>query len=131
MNNYYGSPQQPMGTPDQLGNNAGVTPQHYVSSDHSFTLQTIMELQKSNGQLTTAIDSLKEVIEKQDKKLNTIDDTVTGVTKKIYAATVVLAILVCVGGFIVNKSWDMMVKQITSPAVTQYQVPPRSNQKQH
>ncbi|WP_281647375.1 hypothetical protein [Parendozoicomonas sp. Alg238-R29] len=102
----------PTTTPDQVGN-ASVTPQGFGQVDHSFTLQAVMELQKSTGQLTSSVESLKDVIEKQDKKITDLESTVTGVSKKIYAATVVLIILVTVGGFIVNKSWDLMVKQIT------------------
>ena len=111
MNQGYGPPQEPTSTPDQVGGT--VTPQ-YTGSDHNFTLQTIMDLQRSTGHLSSTVNSLKETIEKQDAKLTKIEDCVSGVTQKIYAAGVVLAILVVIGGFIVNKSWDMMVSQITA-----------------
>lgn len=73
-----------------------------------------MELQKSSGQLTSVVKSLKESIEKQDNKLTKIEDCVTGVIQKIYAAGVVLTILVVIGSCIVNKSWDMMISQVSS-----------------
>jgi len=89
--------------------------------DHSFTLQAIMELQKSTGQLTSCVESLKENIDKQDKKLDNIEGTLSAITHKIYAATAILAILVVIGGFIVNKSWDLMINQLGSSATVQTQ----------
>lgn len=97
------------------------TPEPYIGTttpstagliDHSFTLQAIMELQKSNGNLTGAVSALKQSIDKLDNKLDKIEEKVSGVTHKIYAAGVVLAILVCLGGFIINKAWDLMIKQV-------------------
>lgn len=77
-----------------------------------------MELQKSNGQLTEAVHRLRESIEKQDARLDRMETTLSGVTHKIYAAGVVLAILVVIGGFMVNKAWDIAMMHIesTTPA---------------
>ena len=88
------------------------TPQAYAGADHSFTLQTIMELQKSTGQLTEAVNSLKIAIEKQDLKLDKVGASVVSINNKVYAAGVVLAIFLVVSGFIVNKSWDLVVEQV-------------------
>lgn len=88
------------------------TPMNAGLADHSFTLQAIMDIQKSNGQLTEAVSSLRLSIDKLDSKLDRVEGTVSGVTHKIYAAGVVLAILVALGGFMVNKAWDLMVKQV-------------------
>ena len=104
-------------TPDEYSSPA--TPRNYVQTGHDFTLQTIMELQKSTGQLTTAVESLKESIDKQDKKVTKLEETVSGVTHKIYAATAVLVILVAIGGFIVNKAWDLMATNIINSAYIQ------------
>lgn len=105
---------------------AQVTPAmgQYVGGDHSFTLQAIMELQRSTGELRSSVQSLKESIEKLDSnierslqrvdsRMDRFDEKVSGVTHKIYAAGVVLLILLAVGGFIVNKAWDLMAEQIT------------------
>lgn len=123
MHNDYGPPREKTRTPEGIGDN--VTPQQYVSSDHSFTLQTIMELSKSTGELKSSIDSLKTAIEKQETKIEALEGTVSSVTHKIYAAGVVLVILLTVGGFIVNKAWDMMVIQISSSQAQ----PPNSSDK--
>lgn len=99
-------------TPESVGG-ATTPPPSYANQDHSFILQTVMELQKSTGELTSAVNALKESIDKQDSKMDKIEGTVSGVTHKMYAAGVVLAILVVIGGFIVNKAWDLMEKQLT------------------
>lgn len=91
----------------------------YASPGHDFTLQAIMELQKSNGQLTEAVNSLKTSIDKQDSKLDKLEIKMSGVTHKIYAATIVLAICLVVGGFLVNKLWDLTVPQLTQESSTE------------
>lgn len=130
-NNYQGTPADTTITS---------TPQYTGSHDHSFTLQTIMELQKNTGQLTEAINSLRSAIEKQESKidkaetiidnkmdkletnicnrLEKVESSVSIVTHKIYAATIILGILVIIGGFIVNKSWDIMVSQLQSSSTS-------------
>lgn len=108
---YQGQAQSGQSTPE--GHIGTTTPFSAGLIDHSFTLQAIMELQKSTGQLTEAVSALRGSVDKFDKKLDKIEEKVSGVTHKLYAATVVLAILVCIGGFIVNKAWDLMAKQIS------------------
>ena len=74
--------------------------------DHSFTLQAIMELQKSVGQLTEAVNTTRSSLDKQGEHLGKIEEKISGITHKLYAAGVVLAIGLAVGGFLLNKSWD-------------------------
>jgi hypothetical protein len=74
--------------------------------DHSFTLQAIMELQKSVGQLTEAVNTTRLALEKQNQQLGKIEEKVSSITHKLYAAGVVLAIALAMGGFLLNKSWD-------------------------
>lgn len=108
---------QELSTPDKYS--SPITPQSHGQPRHDFTLQTIMALQKSTGQLTAAVESLKESIDKQDKKVTKLEETISGVTHKIYAATAVLVILVAIGSFMVNKAWDLMAKSITSQTYIQ------------
>jgi hypothetical protein len=82
--------------------------------DHSFTLQAIMEQQKAIGQLTESVNNLNKSITELAGKIEKDDEKLSGVTHKIYAAGVVLAIVLVCGGFIVNKAWDMMAVQIIS-----------------
>nr|VFJ71454.1 MAG: hypothetical protein BECKFM1743A_GA0114220_105902 [Candidatus Kentron sp. FM]VFJ77295.1 MAG: hypothetical protein BECKFM1743C_GA0114222_109722 [Candidatus Kentron sp. FM]VFK18591.1 MAG: hypothetical protein BECKFM1743B_GA0114221_105592 [Candidatus Kentron sp. FM] len=164
--------------------------------DDSFTLQAIIELQKTTGYLTSAVESLKDVVESsnrnmekrfeasekrfeslqnamdrrfeslqdamdrrfesmqdaterrfeslqdatgrrfesmqnaterrfesmqnaiekqnehQNKRMAALEGKVSELSKKIYAAGVILTILVGIGGFIANKSWTLMSHQI-------------------
>ena len=38
--------------------------------DHSYTLQAVMELQRSVGELTGTVDALKDLVKDQSRKLN-------------------------------------------------------------
>ncbi len=67
------------------------TPQAYPPSDYSFTLQSIMEMQKTLGQLTQAVTTLTEESKKSSTKLDQI-------SHKIYAAEVVGGLLVLIIG---------------------------------
>ena len=62
------------------------------TTDHSFTLQAIMEIQKSIGGLSEKIGDLEGKIDAQGKKLNQISHIIT-------ASGAVLAVLVAVGSF--------------------------------
>lgn len=66
------------------------TPQDYILSDHSFTLQSMMEMQKVLGQLTQAVTTLTEESKKSSTKLDEI-------SHKIYAAQVTIKV---VGGIL-------------------------------
>jgi hypothetical protein len=104
------------------------TPSNYPSPDHSFTLQMIMELQKSTGQLTECVNSLRTSLDRQSGQLDKIEEKVSGVTHKLYAASVVLAILLVVGGFIIDKTWDLMAQQISfkQEAATKQELPSKT-----
>lgn len=84
--------------------------------DHSFTLQAVMEMQKSLGQLTGEITALTNSVDKLDTKVSKLDEKLSGVTHKVYAAGVVISILVLVGGFFVNKAWDMAASHLADLA---------------
>lgn len=75
-----------------------------------------MDLQKSNGEIVEAIRGLKESLAEQRKSSDALSDRLSGVTHKIYAAGVVLAILVAIGGFIVDKAVDLGIEKINSAA---------------
>ncbi len=74
--------------------------------DHSFTLQAIMEVQKTLGNLDGKLGAVADRLDKLENRVSSLDDKLSGVTHKLYAAGVVLAIALAVGGFLLNKSWD-------------------------
>ena len=68
--------------------------------DHSFLLQSIMEVQGSIGKLTEAVTGLKEQSKDHGQKIERLSLTV-------YAATAVVTVLGGIGVFILNKIWDI------------------------
>jgi hypothetical protein len=62
------------------------TPPRYPMTDYSFTLQVVMELQKSVGALTEAVNTLKVQGEKHATKLDSI-------SHRIYAFGAIIAIV--------------------------------------
>lgn len=78
-----------------------------------------MEVKGSIGELNGTVKSLNSSVEKLASKVDKMEDKLSGVTHKIYAAGVVLAIALVVGGFIVNKAWDLMATQIARQTVIQ------------
>lgn len=90
------------GVPDVTPQNiAETTPQPFVSPDHSFTLQAVMEVQKTIGRLEHAVETLTE---ESKKNRGILED----INKKIYAAKVLISVLFGSGilMFIINKFWD-------------------------
>lgn len=69
------------------------TPQSYAPADHSFTLQSIMEMQKTLGELTQAVKTLTEQSKNNCTKLDDI-------SHKIYAAQMTIKVVASVLGVI-------------------------------
>ena len=69
------NPRKPVkSTPDPF---PVATPPGLQASDHSWVLQTTMELQKSVGALTRAVDTLTEQVRDQGAKLDAVRQEVT------------------------------------------------------
>ena len=88
------------------------SPQSYPGSDYSFTLQGIIEMQRTMGRLEEAIKNLTE----QSK---THADEIKDIGKKVYAAKVVFmvfgAILAALGSlavFFLDKIWNAVIPLI-------------------
>ena len=79
------------------------TPQRYAGSDYSFTLQAVLELQKSVGQLQEAVSTIKEQIKHQGEKLDKLN-------LRIYAAGTVLVVLGAILSFLLNKGVDLLIQ---------------------
>jgi hypothetical protein len=103
------SQNQQDSTPAQMPQ---ITPQAYAASDHGFTMQTFMEIQKNLGQLSQAVVTLTD----ESKKIR---EVLEGVSKDIHAAKVsmkiIWGILTIVGGIVVVlfwKIWDAILPLI-------------------
>ena len=92
------------------------TPDNYSTHDHSFTLQLIMELQRSVGQLAESVNQTHRQLErfedKADRRFDGIESAMSGVKITIAAAGVVLAIVIAISGFFVDKAWDSVASHI-------------------
>ena len=80
-------------------------PPGFRADDHSWVLQTIMELQKSTGQLSQAVNTLTEQSKEQGKKLDSI-------SHRVYAAA---AVVTTIGGilyFFLNRMWDQVASAL-------------------
>lgn len=75
-------------------------PPNYSNMDHSFSLQAIMEMQKTLGGLSGKIDSLDATIKELGKDVSRHG-------KWIYAATIIAALLFACVGFIAKVAWDV------------------------
>lgn len=126
--------QHHMGIPTREGTTPPAQP------THDFTLQAIMELQKSTGQLTESVGGLKASIEaqtanidkitdKQDQRITLAEAKLTGIEKKLYAAGVVMIILIAVGGFLVDKLWDKAMSELEQPSIAKSMETTKSSQK--
>ena len=78
--------------------------------------ETVLELQKSAGELCSEVRLTREAIDKLDSRLDKIEERVSSVTHKLYAASVVVAILVAVGAFVINKAWDAAAEHLADVA---------------
>lgn len=85
---------------------------------HDFTLQGVMELQRTVGNLESEIRGLREAqtntlnrTEKACEKLESVD-------KKLYAAGVVLVVVLGIAGWMLNIAYDLS-KDTLKAVVTQ------------
>lgn len=87
---------------------AETTPQAYHSSDYSFTLQTIMEMQKTLGQLTQAVNTLTEESKKRGDILDKISHKVYAAQVGLVVAGVVLSTLGSAAVYLLSEIWKAM-----------------------
>ena len=83
----------------------GPPPPYLHPDQHSFMLQTIGEMRESVGGLKQAVDTLTEQSREQAKKLDTV-------SHRMYAAGVVIAILLAVLGWIMNNLGSVVLRAL-------------------
>ncbi|MCG8691154.1 MAG: hypothetical protein MI806_08085 [Minwuiales bacterium] len=79
-----------------------VTTPPFVQTDHSFTLQAIMEIQRAVGELKSSVDSLAEDQREQRKSLDKIRYFLGAATA---AAAIVGAFIL----YILDKEYDKII----------------------
>jgi hypothetical protein len=99
-------------TPDVL---PSTTPPAYTAggtSDYSFVLPTLMELQREVGKLTQAVSTVSDELKEQRSKLDKI-------SRQVYAAVVVLVVVGAILSFFAKGINDIIVHRLETPAVQQ------------
>jgi hypothetical protein len=91
-----------------------VTPTAYTEAvGATYLVESMMQMQQSLGELKATVGHLKSASDKQSTKLDRISHI-------IFAAGVVLAIILGIGGFLLNKIWDGVFAILTNPQLTQH-----------
>lgn len=117
------SRKAPTGTPDQIP--ASIPPAQ--SYGHDFSLQAIMEMQKSIGQMQSSIEGLRQTIcssnEALAKSIDSVKATANDTRDKVLkferyltAAIAVSALVLCVGGWMLNTAKDMALMYMRANA---------------
>lgn len=73
--------------------------------DHSFTLQAVMEMQKTLGQLTQAVETLTQESKKNSDKIDKITLQIHGAKIAVYVIAGVLSLVFAFTAFLINK-WE-------------------------
>ena len=81
---------------------AGPTPSYHQAVGVAYITEALMQMQATLGELKSDARHLTVASEKQGGKIDRISHI-------IFAAGVVLTILLAIGGFLLNKMWDGLV----------------------
>lgn len=73
---------------------------------HDFTLQAVMEMQKSIGGLESSVKVLGEKFDKQSDSVSDLKKKIGHVEKVMYAAGVILICTLAIGGWLLNSAKD-------------------------
>jgi hypothetical protein len=76
-----------------------IAPSHREAVGSAWLMESVMQMQQSVGELRATANYLKSASDKQGAKLDRISHI-------IFASGVVLAMVLALGGFILNKIWD-------------------------
>ena len=79
-----------------------VPPTYADSVGMGALIEMMMLIQHSLGEMKSTVAHLKSASDSQSTKLDRL-------SHQIYAATVVLFLLLAVGGFLINKYWDPII----------------------
>lgn len=101
------------------------------NSDHSFTLQAVMEMQKSIGTLEASVNNLATQIGSQNQSMNDLKTKIGTIEKNMYAAWIILAVAIVAGGWMLNTAKDFAIMYYKSAIESQDKSPPPPPSKKH
>ena len=84
-----------------------VAPPYGAAVSGMHLVESMMQIQQSIGELKSEVRHLKEASDGQSKKLDRISHV-------IFAAGVVIAILLAIGSFFLNKMWEGIFALLTA-----------------
>ena len=111
-------------TPDEVARPPATAP-FGGGGDHSFTLQAVMEMHKSMGELKASVEGLRTTVDGVKTK---VDDLI-GWKDKILGGAAVLGAVIALGGFFVGKFWDNISFKSTATSPPQIVAPPTAIKK--
>lgn len=107
-----------MSTPNRTGQgkSSGYQPQNPNPAPHNpsspqnmdFVMMAIMDMKKELGCISSELKSLPKI----ESRLDRIEDSISTISKHLYAAWVVIGISIVVGGFFIDKVWDVAADHI-------------------
>lgn len=112
------TPQPAQSTPNPIG---------YGGPDHSFTLQAIMELQKSFGQVNSNLEAMKASLDSTKSK---VEDLV-GWKNKILGGAAVLGFVFAALGALIVKASDYIAIKTPHTNATAIQAPQTTPAQSH
>lgn len=87
-------PHQPESTPRSFGGN------------NEWVLKAVADMSSSIGSLQQSVNDVEKTLTRIENRLEKVDDKVCSMDKKMYAAGVIVFLIVAVGGFITHKAVD-------------------------
>ena len=102
-------PKTSSGSPEQTNPREfpAVQPTAYSQAvDANFMAESVMRMSESVGELKATVGHLKTASDRQSTKLDRISHIV-------FAAGVVLTIVIGIAGFLLNKIWDTVTVHLT------------------
>lgn len=74
----------------------------------TFVVESLMQIQKSIGELQSTVNHLKTSVDSHGSKIDSI-------SHRVYAAGAVIAVLLGIGGWLLNKIWDKLISVVALP----------------
>lgn len=81
----------------------------YAQSSHDFTLQAVMEMQKSLGQLSANVDHLITDVKGHGEKLEAIRHQSSFMKGGLAASVFFITAIIGITGWILNTKWDAVL----------------------
>lgn len=111
-----GSPDTPHSMP--------VTTPSFGGTDN-WSLQALIEVKASIAGLNASVNSMSDRIKDLNVAQEKNAEKLASIEKKIYAATLIITLVIGVGGYFANKAIDFGIDMAKRTAVAAPQVPPQ------